>query len=365
MTTATDVTVCKFHISLNVSNLERSVAFYGVLLGRAAAKQRADYAKFELDDPPLVLSLIPALGCGGGILNHVGLRVLSSEQLVAIQRRVEEAGFRTTREDDVECCYARQTKFWIGDPDGVLWEVYVFHEDIDDHGEGSVPKLDQKAAFEKEGARQRVVWEHRIPEAFPSQIPHADNNVDEIRLEGSINLNLGPVELARLLGEAFRALRPGGLLRVHGLAGDRRLTVPLPPLPGPAAVVQHVPAAVEAMRAMVDAGLIGIRFEKLSKTAHFTIGGVEMREVELIGSKPGYRPGKLTRQAVYLGPLAQVTDDFGNVFPRGERVRLNIHDWQVLSGSTVAEQFQFFPADSLAVVQESCCASNTKEIAIE
>jgi len=365
MTTAADVAVRKFHASLNVSNLERSVAFYRVLLGRDAAKQRTDYAKFELDDPPLVLSLIPSHTGAGGNLNHVGLRVLSSEELAAIQRRVEEAGFPTTREDDVECCHSRQTKFWISDPDRVLWEVYVFHDDVDNQGEGSVPELDQKTAFAKDAARPRVVWEHRIPEAFPSRIPHAENSVDEINLEGTINLNLEPVEFARILGEAFRSLRPGGLLRIHGLAGDRPLTAPLPALPGPAAVVQHVPAAVEPMRAMVDAGLIEVRFEKLSKAAHFTVRGVALREVVLTGCKPGYRPKKLTHQAVYLGPLAQVIDDFRNAFRRGERVSLNIHDWQVLSRSAVAEQFQFCSGDSLSEVQENCCASDTKAIGSE
>ena len=358
MTTAADIAVRKFHASLNVSNLEKSVAFYRVLLGREAAKQRADYAKFELDDPPLVLSLIPSHAGAAGNLNHVGLRVLSSEELVEIQRRVEEAGFSTTREEGVECCYARQTKFWVSDPDRVLWEVYVFHEDIEEHGEGSVPQLDHKTVFAKEVARPRRVWEHRIPEAFPSPIPHAENSLDEIHLEGVINSSLRPEELVRILAESFRSLRPGGSLRIHGLAGDRPLTVPLPPLPGPAAVVQQVPAAIEPMQAMAAAGLVEINFEKLSKTAHFTIGGVGLREIVLTGRKPGYRPKKLTHHAVYLGPLANVTDDFGNSFPRGERVALNIHDWQLLSKSLVADQFQFFSGDSLAVVQESCCASD-------
>jgi len=167
MGTASDNAVRKFHLSLNVSNLEKSVAFYRVLLGKEPAKQRADYAKFELDDPPLVLSLIPSHGGVGGNLNHVGLRVLASEELVAIQRRLEEGGFPTKREDNVECCYARQTKFWVGDPDRTLWEVYVFHEDIDQHGEGSVPELEGPAALAKDATRARVVWEHRIPDALP------------------------------------------------------------------------------------------------------------------------------------------------------------------------------------------------------
>ena len=45
----------RFHLSLNVGNLGRALEFYRVLLGCEPAKRRPDYAKFELDDPPLVL----------------------------------------------------------------------------------------------------------------------------------------------------------------------------------------------------------------------------------------------------------------------------------------------------------------------
>ena len=193
----------KFHISLNVTSLESSVMFYKALLGTAAMKHSRDYAKFELDDPPLVLSLIPCPAGAGGKLNHAGLRVSGSEDLVAIQRRLEEAGFRTKREDNVECCYALQTKFWVADPDQVLWEVYVFHEDISEHGAGSIPQLEQEM---KDGRRQQLIWEHRIPDALPEAIPHADNSLDEVHLEGTINLNNGPMALTQFLGDAWRRL---------------------------------------------------------------------------------------------------------------------------------------------------------------
>jgi hypothetical protein len=35
----------------------------------------------------------------------------------------------------VKCCYARQTKLWVTDPDETLWEVYVLHDDVPDWGE--------------------------------------------------------------------------------------------------------------------------------------------------------------------------------------------------------------------------------------
>jgi len=365
MTSAADIAVRKFHASLNTSNLEKSIGFYRVLLGIEPAKQQSDYAKFELKDPPLVLSLIPSRSGSGGNLNHVGLRVTSSEELVDIQRRVEAAGFSTTREDGVECCYARQTKFWISDPDRVLWEIYVFHEDLDDHGEGTVPQQALKDVLAEPAGPSRKIWEHRIPAEFPLPIPHADNSLDEVNLAGTMNLKGSPQRLYPILQDAFRALRPGGSIRVHGLAGDRPLTSPLPPLPGPAAVVEDVPSTVEIIGALVEAGFTEVQVEKLSRTAHFTIAGVGMRELMAVGKKQGYRPKTATWDAVYLGPLARVTDDFGNQFPRGVRVPLNVHDWQVLSKGAVANQFQFFPIAALPLSQDSCCGGQGNDVPVQ
>ncbi len=126
----------RFHLSLNVAELERSVAFYRTLFGREPAKCRPDYAKFELDDPPLVLSLEPTPRGTGGVLNHLGFRMPDSTALVAVQMRLEKAGIHTQRQEGVECCYARQTKFWVTDPDQTLWEIYTLDEDIDHRGAG-------------------------------------------------------------------------------------------------------------------------------------------------------------------------------------------------------------------------------------
>src|SRR3954471_21730075 len=104
MTALTMAPAIRFHLSLNVADLGRSVTFYRVLFGQEPAKRRADYAKFELDDPPLVLSLEPHAPVTGGALNHLGFRLPDSTVLVAMQQRLELAGIRSQREEGVECC---------------------------------------------------------------------------------------------------------------------------------------------------------------------------------------------------------------------------------------------------------------------
>lgn len=132
----------KFHACLNVSDLKRSVEFYAALLGIAPAKQYDDYAKFELESPPMVLSLKPKRACVGGPLNHLGLRVTDPQKLEEAYKRLVAVNARIGRQDHVQCCYAEQTKLWITDPDGTLWEVYVFHDDVPNWGEiHNKPKL--------------------------------------------------------------------------------------------------------------------------------------------------------------------------------------------------------------------------------
>lgn len=332
-----------FHASLNVTSLDRSVAFYRTFFGIEPAKLRRDYAKFELDDPPLVLSLIPGHSGAGGSLNHFGLRVADSEALVAIQHRLETSGITTRREEGVACCYAKQTKFWVPDPDRVLWEIYVLHEDIDEHGDDHVPDAEELNQPSSEAASPRVVWQHRVGEPVPERIPHEDFTVHEVVLEGTANLKPASL-LEGLLVEARRVLRPGGEVHLHGLSGDMPLNGLVPELPGPAAVVEHVPSHAEVVQTLIEAGFVDIRLEQLSATAHFKMAGVPLRELRVVARKPGHRPSLAGHQAIYLGPLNQVMDDAGNVFRRGESVVLNVHDWRLLSKSSAADFLLLAPS---------------------
>jgi hypothetical protein len=112
-------------------------------------------------------------------------------------------------------------------------------------------------------------------------------------------------------------------------------------LSGPAAAVEYVPAVSEVVGELAAAGFVEIQIETLSQKAYFVVDGVPMREFRVRASKPGHRPKKATHHAIYRGPLAQVTDDYGNVFRRGELTPLNIHDWQMLSKGGSSDAFVF------------------------
>jgi catechol 2,3-dioxygenase-like lactoylglutathione lyase family enzyme len=118
-----------FHLSLDVPDLDGAVAFYAELFGHEPTKRKADYAKFELSDPPVALALQQA---GRPGLSHLGIRVDSTAQVEAAGSRLQGSGIVTLEERDTACCYARQDKVWVTDPAGNRWEVYTVLDDIDD-----------------------------------------------------------------------------------------------------------------------------------------------------------------------------------------------------------------------------------------
>lgn len=120
----------KSHLSLYVSDIARSQDFYTRFLGVEPVKTKAAYAKFELSDPALVLSLVQNPERVQAGFGHTGIVVDSKEAVTAWQTLAKERGVEIALvEDQTRCCYALQDKFWVHDPDGVQWEVYTFHED--------------------------------------------------------------------------------------------------------------------------------------------------------------------------------------------------------------------------------------------
>ena len=205
-----------------------------------------------------------------------------------MQERLERAGLRTQREEGVECCYAKQTKFWAHDPDGTLWEVYTFDGDIDHRGDGQAQEV--VLGTDHRGS-EPVVWEHRMNDPVPARIPLADGvGRRGVVCAARFNLPLSAAEQQALVAEAVRVLRPGGRVFVHVLAGEG--AVENPELPGPASKVRSVPFEADPVKLLEAAGLIGVRMLKFDAKPCFVRDGVPMRELQLEGFTPGASDGE-------------------------------------------------------------------------
>jgi catechol 2,3-dioxygenase-like lactoylglutathione lyase family enzyme len=117
----------RIHMGLAVKNLHRSVAFYRTMFGQEPTKTRTRYAKFEVAEPPVNLSLNEVGGETGpnNPVAHFGIQVKSTRAVSRFAELLASAGIATDIEENVTCCYAVQNKVWATDPDGNKWEVYV------------------------------------------------------------------------------------------------------------------------------------------------------------------------------------------------------------------------------------------------
>jgi catechol 2,3-dioxygenase-like lactoylglutathione lyase family enzyme len=126
---SSEVNALKAHVALNVRNVEQSIGFYKKMLGIEPSKVRTGYAKFDVQNPPLNLTLNEYTFENRGALSHLGIQVASTDDVLATRQKWAEAGLITRDEMQTNCCYALQDKTWVRDPDGNEWEVFVVLED--------------------------------------------------------------------------------------------------------------------------------------------------------------------------------------------------------------------------------------------
>ena len=129
----------RIQLALNVGDLDAAVAFYSELFRAAPAKRRPGYANFALENPALKLVLIENAGAVG-TLNHLGVEVASTEDVVAETRRLAAAGLTTRVEEGTTCCYALQDKVWVSGPGGQPWEIYTVLADAGADLEGQTAR---------------------------------------------------------------------------------------------------------------------------------------------------------------------------------------------------------------------------------
>ena len=124
----------KVHIHMHVSDLAKSRAFYETFFGVRPVKDKPGYMKFlpELGPVNLALSQGRPGATPAGTVDHLGIQVDSPATVVAELARVKAAGLPVREEMGVDCCHANQDKFWVGDPDGVEWEVYHLNYDLEE-----------------------------------------------------------------------------------------------------------------------------------------------------------------------------------------------------------------------------------------
>jgi len=121
----------RMHVSMYVRDLEETVKFYDNFFGTEPTKVKPNYAKYELTEPGLIISFVQNEERAGADMGHMGIQVSSKEEVLKRMAVLGEKGMQVREEIGTNCCYAEQDKFWVTDPDGIQWEIYYFHKDVE------------------------------------------------------------------------------------------------------------------------------------------------------------------------------------------------------------------------------------------
>jgi catechol 2,3-dioxygenase-like lactoylglutathione lyase family enzyme len=115
----------RFHVHVNVRDLDTSIGFYSQLFGSAPSVRHTDYAKWMLEDPRLNFAISQRERAAG--VDHLGLQAEDAAELDEIGARLTAADAVSLAETGTTCCYAQSDKYWAEDPQGVRWESFYTH----------------------------------------------------------------------------------------------------------------------------------------------------------------------------------------------------------------------------------------------
>ncbi|PHR54335.1 MAG: glyoxalase/bleomycin resistance/dioxygenase family protein [Arcobacter sp.] len=122
----------RLHIHISVDSLEESIKFYTALFGMEPTKLKDDYAQWLVEDPAVNMAISSGREKKG--LNHLGLQVDSDEALAEIEDRLLAANIAGEKQDEAVCCYAESKKYWVQDPQDVIWENYHTMKNVEYFG---------------------------------------------------------------------------------------------------------------------------------------------------------------------------------------------------------------------------------------
>jgi SAM-dependent methyltransferase len=194
----------------------------------------------------------------------------------------------------------------------------------------------------------------------------ADESVDLVISNCVLNL-VGDDEKAQLMQEVFRVLKPGGRVAISDIVADE--PVPQHLKDDPTLWSGCISGAFEErefVRAFERAGFSAVCLDKWEEEPWQVVEGIEFRAVTLVAFK-GYGRECLDRghAVIYRGPYAEVRDEEGHIFPRGERIAVCERTFRTLTEGPYRSHFIGIEPKVLADPISWCAPPGTRRPASE
>ncbi len=185
----------------------------------------------------------------------------------------------------------------------------------------------------------------------------ADNSVDLVISNCVLNL-VSDAEKNQLIREIFRVLKPGGRVAISDIVSDQFVPEHLKADPELwSGCISGAFQEQEFADVFTDVGFVGARYDKWDVAPWKVVENIEFRSVTLTASKPLSIDSNAGREVIYKGPFAEVCDDHGNIFIRGEKTKISAETFTGLNSGAFGDEFVDTDTDGPA-----CCvpAANDK-----
>lgn len=187
-----------------------------------------------------------------------------------------------------------------------------------------------------------------------------DNSVDLVVSNCVLNL-VHEQDKEQLIQEIFRVVKPGGRVAISDIVSDEPVPEHLKQdtelwsgcISG--ALQEH-----EFLQAFIDAGFVAVNYDKWESEPWQTVEEIEFRSVTITAVKPQNEPCLDKGHAViYRGPFAEVYDDEGHVYLRGQRIATCERNFKLLTSDAYNNQFIGIAPSQVLEGRPWCCQPGT------
>ncbi|NOX26770.1 MAG: methyltransferase domain-containing protein [Gammaproteobacteria bacterium] len=190
----------------------------------------------------------------------------------------------------------------------------------------------------------------------------ADNSVDLVISNCVLNL-VSDAEKIQLINEIFRVLKPGGRVAISDIVSDEYVPDHLKADPKLwSGCISGAFQEQEFADAFIDAGFVGACYDKWDTAPWQTVEGIEFRSVTLTASKPLVSNDDTVHEVIYQGPFAEICDDYGNIFVRGEKTPVDAESCAALFSGAYQNLFTDCNVPlGYSAESSGCCAPAANE----
>lgn len=268
------------------------------------------------------------LGSGGGKICYMAAQLVGDEGSVIGVDMTDEmlALARSYTSEMAEKLGSNRVDFKKGYIQDLALDVEAMESFLKDSPVQDIPSLQ---AFEQWKSQQK------------SQSPLIAANCVSLVVSNCVLNLVAQSDRAQMLQEVFRVLKPGGRVAISDIVCDEVVPTHLQDDAELwSGCISGAFQEKEFVQAFIDAGFVGVEYDKWESEPWQVVEGIEFRSVTLVATKPAQSGLVDGGQAVsYRGPFLTVEDDLGNRFTRGDRTAVSKRTFELLTRGNYQKHF--------------------------